>query len=226
MAVFCRIQSIKIKCISEDTDVSEKKLCSMPAEELLAATASKAPVPGGGGIAALTAASAAALVEMVANLTIGKKGYEKVEPMMQEIRSQAEVLRLRYQAGIDEDARAFEGVIRAVRLPKDTPDRTAVVQQAFKDAAAIPFALGKDIFVLLQLSEQVVRYGNAWVITDGAIAAMNARAAMRSAFYSVRINLKSITDKEYVHCMTGAMADIEQKAARIEETVEKEYQSR
>ena len=119
---------------------------------------------------------------MVANLTIGKKGYEKVEPMMQEIRSQAEVLRLRYQAGIDEDARAFEGVIRAVRLPKDTPDRTAVVQQAFKDAAAIPFALGKDIFVLLQLSEQVVRYGNAWVITDGAIAAMNARAAMRSAF--------------------------------------------
>ena len=57
MAVFCRIQAIKIKCISEDTDVSEKKLCSMPAEELLAATASKAPVPGGGGIAALTAAS-------------------------------------------------------------------------------------------------------------------------------------------------------------------------
>ena len=77
MAVFCRIQAIKIKCISEDTDVSEKKLCSMPAEELLAATASKAPVPGGGGIAALTAASAAALVEMVANLTIGKKDMKR-----------------------------------------------------------------------------------------------------------------------------------------------------
>lgn len=206
--------------------MDKKKLCALPIDEMLAATASKDPVPGGGGIAALTAASAAALVEMVANLTIGKKGYEKVEPMMRDICSQAEELRIRYQDGIDEDAHAFEGVIRAVRLPKDSPERTAIVQQAFKNAAAIPFALGKDIFVLLQLSEQVVRYGNAWVITDGAIAAMNARAAMRSAFYSVRVNLKSITDEEYVHFMMDAIEDIEKKAARIEEAVEREYQKR
>lgn len=206
--------------------MDKKKLCALPIDEMLAATASKDPVPGGGGIAALTAASAAALVEMVANLTIGKKGYEKVEPMMRDIRSQAEELRIRYQDGIDEDAHAFEGVIRAVRLSKDTPERTAIVQQAFKNAAAIPFALGKDIFVLLQLSEQVVRYGNAWVITDGAIAAMNARAAMRSAFYSVRVNLKSITDEDYVHFMMDAIEDIEKKAARIEEAVEREYQKR
>ena len=145
---------------------------------------------------------------------------------MRDIRSQAEELRIRYQDGIDEDAHAVEGVIRAVRLPKDTPERTAIVQQAFKNAAAIPFALGKDIFVLLQLSEQVVRYGNAWVITDGAIAAMNARAAMRSAFYSVRVNLKSITDEDYVHFMMDAIEDIEKKAARIEEAVEREYQKR
>ena len=206
--------------------MDKKKLCALPIDQMLAATASKDPVPGGGGIAALTAASAAALVEMVVNLTIGKKGYEKVEPMMRDIRSQAEELRIRYQDGIDEDAHAFEGVIRAVRLPKDTPERTAIVQQAFKNAAAIPFALGKDIFVLLQLSEQVVRYGNAWVITDGAIAAMNARAAMRSAFYSVRVNLKSITDEDYVHFMMDAIEDIEKKAARIEEAVEREYQKR
>ena len=206
--------------------MDKKKLCALPIDEMLAATASKDPVPGGGGIAALTAASAAALVEMVANLTIGKKGYEKVEPIMRDIRSQAEELRIRYQDGIDEDAHAVEGVIRAVRLPKDTPERTAIVQQAFKNAAAIPFALGKDIFVLLQLSEQVVRYGNAWVITDGAIAAMNARAAMRSAFYSVRVNLKSITDEDYVHFMMDAIEDIEKKAARIEEAVEREYQKR
>ncbi len=206
--------------------MDKKKLCALPIDQMLAATASKDPVPGGGGIAALTAASAAALVEMVANLTIGKKGYEKLEPMMRDIRSQAEELRIRYQDGIDEDAHAFEGVICAVRLPKDTPERTAIVQQAFKNAAAIPFALGKDIFVLLQLSEQVVRYGNAWVITDGAIAAMNARAAMRSAFYSVRVNLKSITDEDYVHFMMDAIEDIEKKAARIEEAVEREYQKR
>ena len=148
----------------------------MPLDELLTVTASKEPIPGGGGIAAMTAASAAALVEMVANLTIGKKGYEEIEKLMISIRDKAQSLRQRYLDGIAEDAAAFDNVIRSVRLPKDTPDRTAIVQQAFKDAATSPFELGKDIFALLQLAEQAVRYGNAWVITDGAIAAMNARA--------------------------------------------------
>ena len=142
----------------------------MPLDELLTVTASKEPIPGGGGIAAMTAASAAALVEMVANLTIGKKGYEEIEKLMISIRDKARVLRQRYLEGIAEDAAAFDNVIRSVRLPKDTPNRAAIVQQAFKDAATSPFELGKDIFALLQLAEQVVRYGNAWVITDGAIA--------------------------------------------------------
>ena len=141
----------------------------MPLDGLLEVTASKEPVPGGGGIAAMTAASAAALVEMVANLTIGKKGYDEIEKLMVSIRDKAHGLRQRYLDGIAEDAAAFDSVIRAVRLPKDTPDRAAKVQQAFKDAALSPFELGKDIFVLLQLAEQVVRYGNAWVITDGVI---------------------------------------------------------
>lgn len=199
---------------------------SMPLDMLLEATASKEPVPGGGGIAAMTAASAAALVEMVANLTIGKKGYENVEPQMKEIRQQANRLRAHYLKGIEEDAQAFDGVIRAVRLPKDIPNRTEIVQQAFKDAATIPFTLGKDIFTLLQLAAQTVEYGNAWVITDGAIAAMNARAAMRSAFYSVRINLKSIKDEVFVTTMMHDVLEIEEKAQQVEEQVETLYANR
>ncbi len=199
---------------------------SMPLDAFLTAAASKEPVPGGGGIAAMTAASAAALVEMVANLTIGKKGYADVEPSMVSIQKQAHELRSRYLDGIAEDAQAFAEVIRAVRLPKDTPDRQDIVQNAFKHAAWIPFALGNDIFVLLQLAEQTVRYGNAWVITDGAIAAMNARAAMRSAFYSVRINLKSITDEAFVQHMMEQILDIEGKAALVEQQIELAYQKR
>ena len=192
----------------------------MPLDGLLEVTASKEPVPGGGGIAAMTAASAAALVEMVANLTIGKKGYDEIEKLMVSIRDKAHGLRQRYLDGIAEDAAAFDSVIRAVRLPKDTPDRAAKVQQAFKDAALSPFELGKDIFVLLQLAEQVVRYGNAWVITDGA------RAAMRSAFYSVRINLKSIKDETFVTKMINEIREIEEKAAIVEQNVEYEYRKR
>lgn len=198
----------------------------MPLDALLEATASKEPVPGGGGIAAMTAASAAALVEMVANLTLGKKGYEDVAKLMESIKEQARDLRIRYLAGIAEDAAAFDSVIRAVRLPKDTPNRKDIVQQAFKEAAEIPFSLGKDIFVLVQLAEQTVRYGNKWVITDGAIAAMNARSAMRSAFYSVRVNLQSITDEQYVRDMTEAIQRIEREAALLEQRVEREYERR
>lgn len=198
----------------------------MPLDALLEATASKEPVPGGGGIAAMTAASAAALVEMVANLTLGKKGYEDVARLMESIKEKAQALRARYLAGIAEDAEAFDGVIRAVRLPKDTPNRKDIVQQAFKEAAEIPFSLGMDIFVLVQLAEQTVRYGNKWVITDGAIAAMNARSAMRSAFYSVRVNLQSITDEAYVRNMTEAIQRIEREAALLEQRVEREYERR
>ena len=82
------------------------------------------------------------------------------------------------------------------------------------------------IFVLLQLAEQVVRYGNAWVITDGVIATMNARAAMRSAFYSVRINLKSIKDETFVKQMINEIREIEEKAAIVEQNVEYEYRKR
>ena len=202
------------------------KFQSMPLDELLTVTASKEPIPGGGGIAAMTAASAAALVEMVANLTIGKKGYEEIEKLMVSIRDKARALRQRYLDGIAEDAAAFDNVIRSVRLPKDTPDRAAIVEQAFKDAAASPFELGKDIFALLQLAEQAVRYGNAWVITDGAIAAMNARAAMRSAFYSVRINLRSIKDEAFVARMIAQIREIEEKAVMVEQNVEYEYRQR
>lgn len=199
---------------------------SMPVDQLLEATASSEPVPGGGAIAAMTAASAAALVEMVANLTVGKKGYEDVRLIMTGIRDKARTLRMRYLQGIQEDASAFDGVIQAVRLPKDTPDRESIVQQAFKDAATIPFHLGNDIFVLLQLAEQTVRYGNAWVITDGAIAAMNARAAMRSAFYSVRINLNYIHDEIFVKNMMDCILETEDKASLVEKQVEVEYARR
>lgn len=211
---------------SPDYSKIKQTFYTMPLDKFLEAAATKEPVPGGGGIAAMTAASAAALVEMVANLTIGKKGYEDVDLIMQGIRDRAVKLRRIYLQGIDDDARAFGQVIHAVRLPKDTPDRTAIVQQAFKDAAMIPFELGKNIFTVLQLAEQTVRYGNSWVITDGAIAAMNARAAMRSAFYSVRINLKSIKDADFVNTMMASIMEIEAKAALVEDQVEKEYAHR
>ena len=194
-----------------------------PLQDLLSVTASSAPAPGGGGIAALTAASAAALIEMVANLTIGKKGYEAVTPEMERLRREGEQLRLRCQQGIDNDAAAFEGVIAAVRISKEDAGRTEKVQQAFKMAAQIPFQLGTDIFHLLELAELAVRLGNKWAVTDGVIAAINTRAAMRSAFYSAKVNLRSIRDDQFVQTMNDAIDDMEKKAILLEDKIENAY---
>jgi methenyltetrahydrofolate cyclohydrolase len=198
----------------------------MTVRELLAATASHAPAPGGGGIAAMTAAAAAALLEMVANLTIGKKGYEEAAADMQHIKLQCERTREYCLTAIDADAAAFRSVIAALRLSKDMPGRTEKVQKAFKEAARVPFELGTQIFIILKLSQDVIRKGNSWALTDAAISVLQARSAMRSAFYSVKVNLASITDQQFIEMMEQAMLELDKRAEGIEQEVLSFYKHR
>lgn len=195
-------------------------------DAFLQATASSAPAPGGGGVAALTAASAAALLEMVANLTLHKAGYEDAQAVMSDILTRARQLRRECLAGIAADGAAFQQVIQAVRLPKDTPRREMLVQQAFQEAARVPFRLGKKMFTLSELAVQAVKWGNKWAITDAAIAALQARAAMRASFYSVRINLQSVHDEAFVAQLVREMRTIEEQAAAREEQMERTYRDR
>ena len=193
-------------------DFSERRgLENLKINEFLEAAASAAPVPGGGSIAALTAASAAALIEMVANLTVDKKGYEAVHAQMMIIKSQLPVLRQSYLRAVDEDADAFSALMDTLRLPKEEAGRAEKVQAAFMRAAEVPLALGQAVFPLLGMARTVVADGNAWAITDGVIAAMNARSAMRAAFYSVRVNLQSVEDAAYVYRTLAVMADYEER---------------
>ena len=194
--------------------------------EFLEAAASAAPAPGGGSIAAMTAASAAALIEMVVNLTIDKKGYEDVRPQMATIKAQIPELRRIYLDAVDADAKAFSDLMTALRLPKEKTDRQEIVQIAFRRAAEVPLELGKAVFPLFAMARAVVSDGNVWAITDGVIAAMNARAAMRSAFYSVRVNLRSVTDAAYVYAMLAAVKDYEERADYEERLIESIYKNR
>ena len=102
--------------------------------EFLDQTASSAPVPGGGSIAAVTAASAAALIEMVINLTIDKKGYEEVQGRMISMKSQLPSLRKLYLQAADADAAAFSSLMETLRRPKEEEGRAEAVQEAFKEA--------------------------------------------------------------------------------------------
>ena len=182
--------------------------------DFVAATASKEPTPGGGAIAALTGATGAALAEMVVNLTFGKKGYEEVQSEMEELQTKAEAIRNRMLELSQADADVFNIFMNALGLPKNTDEekvaRTAAIQQAYKDAAMVPFEIGELAYQIFDLAELASRKGNQNLITDGIIAAINARAAVKAAFLNVRINLSGIKDEAFVANVTAKMNDIEQ----------------
>ena len=189
------------------------KLVEQRVIDFVAATASKAPTPGGGAIAALTAATGAALAEMVANLTFGKKGYEAVQTEMEALQAKAEEIRNRMLELSQADADVFNIFMNALGLPKNTDEekaaRTAAIQQAYKDAAMVPFEIGELANQIFDLAELASRKGNQNLITDGIIAAINARAAVKSAFLNVRINLSGIKDESFVAELTSKMYAIE-----------------
>ena len=189
------------------------KLVEQRVIDFVAATASKEPTPGGGAIAALTAATGAALAEMVANLTVGKKGYEAVQPEMEALQVKAEEIRNRMLELSQADADVFNIFMNALGLPKNTDEekaaRTAAIQQAYKDAAMVPFEIGELANQIFDLAELASRKGNQNLITDGIIAAINARAAVKSAFLNVRINLSGIKDESFVAELISKMYAIE-----------------
>ena len=190
------------------------KLVEQRVIDFVAATASKEPTPGGGAIAALTAATGAALAEMVANLTFGKKGYEEVQTEMKELQGKAEAIRNRMLELFQADADVFNIFMNALALPKETDEekatRTAAIQQAYKDAAMVPFEIGELAYQIFDLAELASKKGNQNLITDGIIAAINARAAVKAAFLNVRINLSGIKDEAFVANVSAKMNSIEQ----------------
>ena len=189
------------------------KLVEQKVSDFVAATASKEPTPGGGAIAALTAATGAALAEMVANLTFGKKGYEEVQSEMKDLQGKAEAIRNRMLELSQADADVFNIFMHALGLPKNTDEekatRSVAIHQAYKDAAMVPFEIGELAYQIFDLADLASRKGNQNLITDGIIAAINARAAVKAAFLNVRINLSGIKDEAFVTDITAKMNAIE-----------------
>ena len=177
-------------------------LADLSIKEFMAKTASNSPVPGGGSIAALSAAIAASLSEMVAHLTIGKKGYEALEEEMQEIAKDAFQYRERLIRYIDKDSNAYNDVMAAFKLPKGTEqernNREGAIQEALINATLVPLDVVRDAFKIIELAGKVVKQGNKNAVTDAAVAVMMARTAALSALYNVKINLASIKDTDFV----------------------------
>jgi glutamate formiminotransferase/formiminotetrahydrofolate cyclodeaminase len=186
----------------------------------LEALAAESPAPGGGSASAYSGAAGAALVAMVARLTIGRKKYAEVETQMQQVLARAESLRPELTAAIQQDAAAFEAVMAAYRLPKGTPAEEAVradaIEAAMKEAARVPLQVATQAVEVMGLAVQVVRSGNLNAISDGASAAAQARAALSGAGYNVRINALSLKDREEVKRLLAALKELEGRAGRYE----------
>jgi formiminotetrahydrofolate cyclodeaminase len=198
-------------------------LADLKITEYLKKAAAGTAVPGGGSVAALNAALAAGLSEMVANLTIGKKGYEAVEAEMKDIAGQAADLKVKLTTAIDRDAEAYGEVMAAFKLPQTTDHekttRKRAIQNAFKNAALVPLEVAQNAIKVLDLAGRAVHTGNKNAVTDGAVAAMNARTAALAALYNVKINLNSIEDEGFVKKLTEEVKVLEAQVAIKEEKI-------
>ncbi len=176
------------------------------------------PTPGGGSAAALCGALSAALSSMVANLTVGKKGYEGVEAEMKETAVKAQALKEDLLRAVDDDTRAFNRVMDAFRLPKTTEDqraeKEAAVEHATKEATLVPFSVLEKSLALLGLARTAALKGNRNSISDAAVAGLMSESAASGAYFNVRINLPNIQDKTF-------REDILARASSIHEEIKK-----
>ena len=169
--------------------------------DFLDALASKESVPGGGSGAALGGAAAAALVSMVCNLTLGKKGYEDVEQAMADILQKSEAIRLELPQLLEADTQVYGKVMETYRLPRKTPEdkaaREAAMQVALKDAAEVPFNIAERCAQIVDLALPAAQMGNQWAVSDAGVGALLAEACMHAALLNVSINLSSIKDEQF-----------------------------
>jgi formiminotetrahydrofolate cyclodeaminase len=178
------------------------KLDQLSVQEFIAELSSGNPTPGGGSVAALCGALAAALSTMVANLTVHREKYEQTRKSMEEVRMTAATLSTRFLALMQEDSETYQKVMAAFELPRETEaqitSRQAAIEEAMKKAAAVPLETLRASEELIRVARDAVRGGNPNAITDAAAAVQLANTTAVVASYNVQINISRIKDQAFV----------------------------
>ncbi|MCG0276646.1 MAG: cyclodeaminase/cyclohydrolase family protein [Thermosediminibacteraceae bacterium] len=195
-------------------------------DEFVEVLASNAPVPGGGGAAALVGAIGMALGSMVGNLTVGKEKYKDVEAEVIEILDEAKRLQAQLLDLVDEDAKVFGKVAEVYKMPKGTEEekrkRNEAMQRALKEACGVPLKIMELSFDAIKLHRRLAEIGSRLAISDVGVGVLCLKAALLSGRMNVLINLKSITDEEFVQNTTDYMEKICAEALSIaDETYDK-----
>lgn len=189
------------KKIIDYVAMPEAPLVGMRLSDFLDNVSSDSPAPGGGSVSALAGSLAAALSAMVANLTVGKKGYEEVWESMSDLALRAQAVKQALCRAIDDDTNAFNSVMDAMKLPKASDEdrrvREEALQAGYKLAIEVPLSTAKACVEALRLALLAVD-GNKNSASDAGVAALMARAGTHGAGLNVLINLSSIQDQNYV----------------------------
>lgn len=164
---------------------------------------SNKPAPGGGSVSAASGGLAVSLLQMVCNLSIGKKNLSDYDHLYEDIISELEEYNEFFINSVDEDSQAFNLVIDAFKLPKSTDEekayRSRKIQEGYKHAAKVPFGVGEKAYKFIDYLEKILDKSNQSAITDVYVSAIQARACIEGAFANVSINLSSIKDKDFVN---------------------------
>lgn len=194
----------------------------------LASLAAKQPTPGGGAVAALSAAIAAAQLAMVANYTTGEKWQDR-ETHMKALANKLDTLRGRAIALVEADAEAFASVSEVYKLPKETDDekalRKSAIQSALVGAAQPPRQTAELAAQLVVIAEELAEAGNPNVISDVAVGASLAKAALEAAIVNIEINQQQLGDGEGTQSLQQAIeqaTEATQRADMVVETVRKQ----
>jgi formiminotetrahydrofolate cyclodeaminase len=191
--------------------------------QFLDAVAASTPTPGGGSVSALAGSLGAALVEMVINLTIGKMGFAGKDPELQKIREEARACREALTGAISQDSLAYEAVMNAYLLPKKTEEekkkRKEAIQQALKRAADPPLFTVAESLKVLQLCREAVEKGNPNAISDAAVGALLADAALGGGIFNVLINLSALEDKPFAGNMKKELQRLQAEGETMKEAI-------
>ncbi|MBM4399397.1 MAG: glutamate formimidoyltransferase [Candidatus Cloacimonetes bacterium] len=186
-----------------------------------------APAPGGGSVAALCTAMSGSLTAMVSNLTVDKKGYEKVKDTVLDLAEKAQTVKEKALQAIDMDTDAFYLMMEAMRLPKKTDEETALrnakLEETTQKAILAPFETLELSLAAVELAQQVAAVGNINALSDAGVAALTALAGAKAAYYNILINIKGITTKVFsddiLSKSAALIARIETLAAAVEKDI-------
>jgi glutamate formiminotransferase/formiminotetrahydrofolate cyclodeaminase len=212
----------------------ESKLQNMTLREFADELSTDSPAPGGGSVSALSGALSAALTSMVANLTHGKKGYEEVRDLMEEVSNKAQTLKDTLLKIIDEDTQAFNRVMSAFSLPKKTEEeikiRDEAIEKASQEATFVPLKVMELSEKLVEIAKIIAEKGNKNALSDAGCALIQARSACEGAYLNVMINLKSLKDENFKKevsrkaesILMSVRKEVEKNLKKIEETLKSE----